>query len=105
MLFSMFGVAGLSSHVPHVQAIAGWMTVVPLLLAVWFLPNSHQLLARFQPTLEYVERTEERIKSVPPWARRFFWQPRVAWALIVATLTVFSILGLSRVSEFIYWQF
>jgi putative copper export protein len=77
------------------------------LLVVWLLPNSHQLLARFEPTLEYANRqmAEAQFNAIPNWTRWLVWRTRVAWALGIAVLAVFSVLGLSRVSEFIYWQF
>jgi hypothetical protein len=83
----------------------GWVTVGFLLPFVWLLPNSHQLLARFQPTLEYLVGDRNVVRADPRWFSRFLWQPRRAWALAVAMLAVASVLGLSRISEFIYWQF
>ena len=45
-------------------------------------------------------------KIMPPTPRaRLAWRPRPIWALVMVVLAVGSIIGLSRVSEFIYWQF
>ena len=83
----------------------GWVLVGVLLPFVWLLPNSHQLLARFQPTLEYLAEDRGALQNEKRWFGRFLWRPRPAWALAIAALMVISVLGLSRVSEFIYWQF
>jgi len=107
LLVSMTGANGFTSNFSRLDMTSAWIIVSLLLLAVWVLPNSHQLLARFEPTLEYArhENAEAQFDAVPKWARRLVWKPRLAWVLCLAVLTVWSILGLSRVSEFIYWQF
>ncbi len=106
LLVSMAGMHGFMSNLSRIHMGSGWVFVGVLLPVVWFLPNSNQLLARFQPTLEYM--AVEHRNAVPAekrWVVRFLWKPRMAWALTVAGLAVASVIGLSRVSEFIYWQF
>jgi hypothetical protein len=105
ILTSLTGVHGLMSNWSRVHMNTGWVTVGLLLPFVWLLPNSHQLLARFQPTLEYLVGDKSVARSAPRWISRFQWQPCRAWALAVAVLAIASVLGLSRISEFIYWQF
>ena len=106
LLVSMTGAHGFMSNWSRVHMMNGWLLVAVLLPVVWLLPNSHQLLARFQPTLEYLAVDNEAASQTGPrWFARFLWRPRRAWALVVAALALASILGLSRVSEFIYWQF
>ncbi|HWN97514.1 MAG TPA: MBOAT family protein, partial [Methylomirabilota bacterium] len=106
LLVSMTGVHGLTSNLSRINASTGWVFVCVLLPVVWFLPNSNQLLARFQPTLEYMRGGKENpMLAREGWVTRFLWKPRLAWALTIAALAVASVLGLSRVSEFIYWQF
>jgi hypothetical protein len=36
---------------------------------------------------------------------RLSWRPTPGWAAIVATLTACGLLSLTRVSEFLYYQF
>jgi alginate O-acetyltransferase complex protein AlgI len=107
LLISMMGANGFLSNLSRLNMVSGWITIGVLLLVVWLLPNSHQLLARFEPTLEYADKkqADAQFGSIPSWARSLVWKPRLAWALCLAALTITSILGLSRVSEFIYWQF
>ena len=40
--------------------------------------------------------------TLPSWAR---WRPTSAWAIAIAIVAVFTITQMSRISEFIYWQF
>ena len=81
-------------------------SVSALLLVAWLLPNTNQLLSRFQPTLEYVPRDGIRPPPLDPrWAEQWLWRPRAGWAWALAALAILAVLGLSRISEFIYWQF
>lgn len=71
---------------------------------LWALPNTQQWMARFTPS---ISTTAEQL--TPPafstfW-RRLAWQPSAAWAWIAAGLAVASVLRMSRISEFLYFQF
>jgi len=101
LLVSMAGAHGFVSNLARIHMNSAWFTIAVLLPVVWFLPNSHQLLARFEPTLEYATG-QGAGRSLPRWLA---WRPRPAWALALAALGLCAVLGLSRVSEFIYWQF
>jgi D-alanyl-lipoteichoic acid acyltransferase DltB (MBOAT superfamily) len=75
--------------------------------AVWLLPNTQQILARFQPALSATPETETgaalpEASGVPRWLQ---WQPTLLWAIVGALVAVFTITQMSRISEFIYWQF
>lgn len=106
LLVSMTGAHGFSSNLSRFHLSSAWLAIVPLLAVVWFLPNTHQLLGRFEPTLEYAQG---KAPPVPRWTLgvsahgALQWRPYVAWVL--AILLISSVLGLSRISEFIYWQF
>ncbi len=80
-----------------------------------FLPNSLQLLARYEPALGYgvVDSTvaaspvpapaSAQATEVPrPW---WAFAPTRRWAALTAIYFVAGILALNRVSEFLYWQF
>lgn len=64
-----------------------------LLAVVWLTPNTQELLAKHEPALHDVK------------PKRWTWQPTPAWAVAIALLFVIAVLHLSRVSEFIYFQF
>lgn len=81
---SQFDPAG---HSPY------WIAV--LLAIAWFLPNTQQFMARFNPALEAVT-------SLP---KRPQWSPGRCWAISISILAVAAMLQLTRVSEFLYFQF
>jgi len=71
-----------------------------LLLLVWFAPNTQQLMARYRPAFDTYKGKSE--SSCWQWMQ---WQPRRRWAIVCSVVTLLAILGLTRVSEFLYFQF
>jgi alginate O-acetyltransferase complex protein AlgI len=69
--------------------------IAALLAIAWFMPNTQQFMARFNPALETV--------AVLP--NRPLWSPSRGWAISISVLTVVAMLQLTRVSEFLYFQF
>jgi D-alanyl-lipoteichoic acid acyltransferase DltB (MBOAT superfamily) len=81
--------------------------LVIFLWVVWLFPNSHEMLAAHEPALEYA-RDPAKVPHAPTprwlgWLLQ--WRANLVWALVLAGLMVGAVLGLSRASEFIYWQF
>jgi D-alanyl-lipoteichoic acid acyltransferase DltB (MBOAT superfamily) len=77
------------------------------LLLLWTIPNSQQWLARFEPAYSDHHR-EETEATAPPLLRllpAFHWKPSTVWAVITGILFATGLLSLSRVSEFLYYQF
>jgi len=70
--------------------------IVALLPLVMLAPNTQEILGNFQPALNFHDPRR--------WAG-LSWRPTPAWAAIVATLTACGLLSLTRVSEFLYYQF
>ena len=73
----------------------GW--IVLLLPIALYAPNTQQILGLFQPAIDYRGRG--------PSPARLVWRPSRAWAAFVAVLTVAGLLSMSKVSEFLYYQF
>jgi D-alanyl-lipoteichoic acid acyltransferase DltB (MBOAT superfamily) len=71
---------------------------------LWLLPNTQQWMARFQPSIN-VPEADLLPPAFPRFWQRLQWQPTPAWALVTVGLAVISVLSLSRISEFLYFQF
>ena len=71
---------------------------------LWILPNTQQWMARYAPT---VGTPAERLAppTFPKFWQRYLWVPNATWAVAAAGLAIASILGMSRISEFLYFQF
>ncbi len=71
--------------------------IAALLPVVLFAPNTQEILGRFAPALDYRRAGQD--------GARIAWRPSVAWAALVALVATSGLLTLSRVSEFLYYQF
>lgn len=91
-----------ATDLPIVYAACG---IALLLLIAWFTPNTQQWLGKYNPIT--IRQSEE--KGILSWRDRLWhklqWQPNQFWAVTGAILAVASLLSLTRVSEFLYFQF
>ncbi len=100
-----WGIGFGNGSLPALVGLYGWMAV---LLAIALIPpNILQIMLRWEPaiTLPLPYMKDGRLH---PFSRLFTgleWQPSPGWAVGVAALSVFGILALSQVTEFLYWQF
>jgi hypothetical protein len=63
------------------------------------LPNTLEVLARYEPALG--------IKAPPirDGGGKILWRPSVAWAIAISLIATLGIVNLGGRSEFLYWQF
>lgn len=81
-----------------------YIGVLVLATIAFWAPNTQQILRRYSPALC---RRSELFESLRrgSLAARIEWRPSLTWAALVASISLASILGLNRVSEFLYFQF
>ncbi|HEY4075299.1 MAG TPA: MBOAT family protein [Rhizomicrobium sp.] len=75
-------------------------TLVLLSLIVWFMPNSMQIMWRFNPALNSPYANE----AITP-ARRLAWAPTPLNAAAYGLICIVAVLALSNLKPFIYFQF
>lgn len=68
------------------------------LLICWLAPNTYQLFQSQGVTLETTAAGRPAVRGLQ-------WRPSTAWSLFIGLLTALSLLNLSYVSEFLYFQF
>ena len=79
------------------------VVLIPVLLLVcWLAPNSQEITRHFHPAL-LPKSFEGSVKG--RFAEALAWRPNTAWSVVIGCAAVLSILGLTSVSEFIYFQF
>ncbi|WP_340115289.1 MBOAT family protein [Pelagibius sp. 7325] len=80
---------------------------------LWIMPTTQALLRNFNPAFAFRAEAYRpqiaRIAGEFPGAARLqtalAWQPTVAWAAATAVIAAIAFLSLTRVSEFLYFQF
>jgi hypothetical protein len=72
--------------------------LVLLFAIVWLLPNTQQILARFE--------SAEGVQPPTGWlGRRLLWQPNLTWALTLGIAFLLSLAFMENTSRFLYFQF
>jgi D-alanyl-lipoteichoic acid acyltransferase DltB (MBOAT superfamily) len=73
--------------------------IIGLLFIVWFMPNTQQIMGRFDPALPLWEKD---FGAAPKCLQ---WQPSWIWLVIIIILNYISFSSGEKVSEFLYYQF
>jgi alginate O-acetyltransferase complex protein AlgI len=72
-----------------------WIWIAALFVIAVFAPNTQEIMGGRRPALNFGGHA----------AGRLGWKPTPAWATAVAVVAAVGVLALSRVSEFLYFQF
>ena len=89
---------------------------VPVLIIgfaiVWGLPNVRQMFRHYRPVWEDIrepigdiDNTETRLILTSKFGRHFEWKPASGYALATGAMFALAVMGLTHVSEFLYFQF
>jgi D-alanyl-lipoteichoic acid acyltransferase DltB (MBOAT superfamily) len=76
-----------------------FMWIAGLLLVVFLMPNTQQIMARCKPVLTPVSG------DAPASVIRLSWKPTALTAVVLAAITFAGIAGITKASEFLYFQF
>lgn len=94
-------VVSVSDELSGQEFLIAWGWLGGLLAVALLLPNTLQILGRYEPALGVKPRPADE-RSV--W-RALEWRPSLAWAIAISALAVAAIMRLGGKSEFLYWQF
>ena len=75
--------------------IETWAWIAVAALITFALPNTQQIMRRFDPALDFQAGGE----------RWLTWRASPGWAAAIAALALASMLALNRPAEFLYFQF
>ena len=92
-------------EVPVRVFAAAAATLLALLAIALLLPNSVQILSAYEPVLYTPKRPATMPGCSPALRRPLLWRPTVAWMVLFAAIAAVSMIRLTGMSEFLYWQF
>ena len=98
ILSAMVGANGYDAAAASNGGATAILVVAALLLIAWLAPNTQELVRYHGPI------ADESDQSAAP-SSKLTWQPTMRWAVFVGCLTGISVMSLSKVSEFLYFQF
>ena len=76
-----------------------WCWVLVGTMIAFYFPNTHQIVRRYEPALDYDPSTDSS------GTLKIIWTPNVAWSVLIGILLTGGLLSLNRPSEFLYFQF
>jgi D-alanyl-lipoteichoic acid acyltransferase DltB (MBOAT superfamily) len=92
VLSGMIGLRGAGSF----PAIGEAGCIVALYVIVWGMPNTQQIMSRYEPALG-------KIQDGPlPWLR---WQMNLPWAVVAGLGAIVGLAAVNNAAEFLYFQF
>lgn len=96
MIFAGHGPAASTTSLKAVEAVVQNGQVIILWLIVLLMPNSQQIMCRYEPVLG-------RIKS-SSWTK-LVWRPNAAWAAATGVVGAFAVMAIAGTTDFVYFQF
>ena len=79
-----------------------WTSIALAALIAFGLPNTQQIMRRFEPALDFHGAAAAKRHGVARWLT---WRATPAWAGAIALLALASLLALNRPAQFLYFQF
>ena len=88
------------NNIIGVDPRSAFLWVIFLFFVATLLPNTQQIMRRYRPAIETYKDEIACLRY-----RWMEWRPTLPWALFTAVVFTLAVLGLTRVSEFLYFQF
>jgi len=102
ILEGMLGLNGATGPAGAAGARTGLLLAGAMLLVAWLAPNTQELTGYVGPSGSY-DAKQPAAAARPE--REMRWRPEPRWAAAIGAALGIAILSLSRVSEFLYFQF
>jgi hypothetical protein len=73
-----------------------WLFMLGFL--IWCTPNTQQIMGRYFPALTVYQGDKQAVS----W---LLWKPTILWSIAAALLAIVGMANITKVSEFLYYQF
>lgn len=83
-----------------------YLWVIVLLFVALIMPNTQQVMSHFSPAVrEYKSSPDYSILLANRVTSKLKWRPSLIWSTGIGAIAALSVLALTNVSEFLYFQF
>ncbi|MCP4267430.1 MAG: MBOAT family protein [Candidatus Brocadiaceae bacterium] len=100
LVFFGFGFDGGCLSAVHYKGLA-WVFI--WLFVLWVCPNTQQWMLLISPAIDAQGFSLKR--PIARYWQLLQWRPTIAWGIITSFIAVAAMMGLTRISEFLYFQF
>lgn len=88
------------------QFIFTWLWIAILLTVVVAMPNTQQIMTRFEPVIhQHQTDAQNEIRLMARLHSALSWKPGINWAVATGVIAALGVFAMSRISEFLYFQF
>jgi D-alanyl-lipoteichoic acid acyltransferase DltB (MBOAT superfamily) len=88
------------------QFIFTWLWLALLLTLVMAMPNTQQIMKRFEPVMQLPHADDQsEIRLMTRLHSKLGWKPNGSWAVAIGVIAMLGVFAMSRISEFLYFQF
>jgi D-alanyl-lipoteichoic acid acyltransferase DltB (MBOAT superfamily) len=81
------------------EFLKAYLWIAVLLVIVLAAPSTQEIMSKAQPVLE------SSAMQVVVSRAQFAWTPSRTWAVVTGGIAFLAVISITRVSEFLYWQF
>lgn len=105
--WQMFSRLGFTTYLGGgAQFLQTWLWAACLLPLTLAMPNTQEIMRGFQPVLHpHVPNPRNEIRPAGGLPDRLRWAPTPRWALLAGVVATLGVLAMTRISEFLYFQF
>jgi len=88
------------------QFLFTYLWIIALLLIALFMPNTQEIMRNFSPSFnKHKSDAGDALQVARILEKLSTWRPTRTWGVFIAIISIFGLLSLSSVSEFLYFQF
>ncbi len=96
MIWAQHGSAASTAGLKSIESIVQTGKIGLLWLIVLVMPNSQQILCRYQPVLGHV---------TPAPFKRLAWRPTATWATAIGVVGAIAVMAIAGTTDFVYFEF
>ncbi len=89
-----------------INMLAAIKVIIGCFVVIWALPNTYEIFEKYRPTCDDTLSVNNKSKRINSFSKRLLtWKPTAIFAWVLAIVFCLCVSELTKVSEFLYYQF